>query len=295
MRFSIWFRLWIRYFYLLLLGRPRPKKRRRKTDRERDGRRKRKGSRYSVNERRSRRIKEGIRRRNANYEAFVRAMSICAAFFAVVVLFPIAVADWTAKSVKKQKSKRRRIGNAGGNKAGSSKDKTQPVSRKNDIKPDKASEKRGRAAEKHAPKNTVKISENKIRAEAVNDRTEKTANAIYDETVTLTSAADTSDEDISGYMPRHKVDSPIAKRMTARGIDGAQTVGEGEYFDIELDGASVLLKHSGGAFAIASDTDSVFLSVSLTLERRIYGVVVSRISADGRTDYEYEAWFDESR
>ena len=295
MRFSIWFRLWTRYFYLLLLGRSRPKKRRRTSERERIARRKRKNSRYSVDKRRSRKIREGLRHRNQNYEAFERAMSICWAFFIVVVLFPIAVADWTAKSVKKQKSQQRRTDNTGGYKAGASKDKTQPVSRKNDIKPDKASEKCGQTAEKHALKNTVKISENKTQAEAVNDRTEKTANAIYDKTVTLTSATDTSNEDISGYMPRHKGDSPIAKRMTARGIDGAQTVGEGEYFDIELDGALVLLKHSDGAFAIASDIDSVFLSVSLTLARRIYGVIVSRISADGRTDYEYEAWFDESR
>ena len=294
MRFSRWFRLWTRYFYLLLLGRSRPKKRRRISERERIARRKRKNSRYSVNKERSRKIREGLRHRNTNYEAFARAMSICWAAFIVVTLFPIAVADWIDKSVKKQKSAKRRAKGMSNKSIGSSKNKARPVSRKSNVKDAQAFGKREQTAEKCMP-NTAKIGKSKITTEATSKYAENHDNALYDETVTLTSTADASDGDIPTYMPLRKEDSHIAKRMTARGIDGAQVIDEGEYFDIELDGTLVLLKYSGGAFAVASDTDSVFLSVSLTLERRIYGVIVSRISADGEIDYEYEAWFDESR
>lgn len=289
MRFGVWFRLWQRSFYAFILCGLKSRKSKRKMRCKHRSALKIKNRRYDIDRQRSRKIKEGIRRRKPNFDAFVRATAFFTLSIAMIVLLPFAAADWIAKSTKKRRSIKKRTTVSAVSKTKNLDDKTQPVSQKCDFKAVQSTEVNKKTAEKHIP-NVVTGCDDKTEAEIAKKRS-----ALIDgESVTLSYPPHKIDDEISEYAPLHKEDKPIAKRMIAIGISGAQTVYRGEYFKIELEEGAVLLKCSEKAFAKASESDSVFLSVSLTLGRKIYGVIVSEISADNGVNYEYDAWFDES-
>ena len=279
MKFRIWFKLWIRYFYLLFLGRPRPKKRRRKTDRERGGRCKRKGSRYSVDKQRSRRIKEGIRRRNVNYEAFVRSMSICVAFFAVVILLPVAVADWTAKSIRKQSAVHRRTGVSGSSVKNKKSDKVLPVSQKT-VLIDRKNEQNGCRVLNAGGCISGKTYDGEFAyVEA------------YGKASVIRGEFDGSEVE-EKYMPHDSRDTRISKRLHAVSDLPSPSVGIGEYFDIVIDDGKIVLRRSEEVFAVVTKEDAIPIDVTLRLKRRIYGVVCNVTRGCEGFLYEFDAWID---
>ncbi len=112
-----------------------------------------------------------------------------------------------------------------------------------------------------------------------------------------------SDENSPKSKPKHPSDQYIRKRMMIAGSYYCEKsvlnkLHLGTYFDIVLepdnpyDKNAVMLILEGEKIGYIAKSDQSAFVTCLRLNRSIYGVITDVIFEDGRSKYEFEAWFD---
>lgn len=114
------------------------------------------------------------------------------------------------------------------------------------------------------------------------------------------------DENTPKSTPKNEGDQYIRKRMIIAGSSycDAATLAllqVGTYFEVELeldnpyDKEAVKLVYQGEKIGYIAKKDKIAFVTCLKLRRNIYGVITAIKEENGRTQYEYETWFDNKR
>jgi hypothetical protein len=119
-------------------------------------------------------------------------------------------------------------------------------------------------------------------------------------------SATVTDGNVPKTSPRNEKDRYVKKRMIIadspyRDENAFDKLFIGAYleFDHESEKAvrsgAILLMHGGSVVGCVAESDRLALLTNLKLRRRIYAIVSDIYRGGGKTEYEYEAWFDTSK
>ena len=114
------------------------------------------------------------------------------------------------------------------------------------------------------------------------------------------------DENTPKSIPKNEKDQYIRKRMIIAGSyycdqEVLKCLEVGTRFDLEAepdnphDKDAVKLLYNGQKIGYIAKHDRLAFVTCLKLKRNIYGVITAIKEEDGRTQYEFETWFDSSR
>ena len=114
------------------------------------------------------------------------------------------------------------------------------------------------------------------------------------------------DENTPKSIPKNEKDQYIRKRMIIAGSyycdkNILEQLTVGTYFDLEAepdnphDKDAVKLLYNGQKIGYIAKHDRLAFVTCLKLKRNIYGVITAIKEEDGRSQYEFETWFDSSR
>ena len=295
MRFSVWFKMWIRSIHrLVLLDGPR-----RLTERQRERARKRRIEKkyrgldaYIEGQKVHRRPDRSPTARNLKFFA---AFLTFAAVTLAVVLLPFGMIDWGYKSARVKRGVK------------SSSPKREREKKQNDLSKSVSE----RSENRTVIERQAKVQRQQMhRAEA---DVKKSAELSYTPYVRLEIGADAasdadrptiSDESVPKSSPKHEKDHYIKKRMIIAGSahcdkEALDKLQIGSCFDLvrepdnPYDKNAVALIHQGEKIGYVARKDVLPFAACLRSNKVIYGVITDILTEGERVTYEYETWFDE--
>ena len=282
MRFRVWFLQWIGAFYKLLTFGTKVRKSdyQRKKERERRLKAKRLNPNLHPAKKRRRRRTPGHIIQNR------RLLNVSFHFIAVslgVLLLPLGLLDWGRKSAKVRKaSGSRRV-----SKNATSKPKTSPTCKQNAPQETKT---RPSEIEMHEIVDQKLRNDFNFSAPKTNEGVEHTSMPKLDESTPKS-------------VPKNEKDSYIRKRMIIAGTNYCEkavldSLVVGAVIDLEAepnnphDKDAVKLLYRGQRIGYIARTDRLSFATCLKRNRRIYGVITDIYEENGRTNYEFETWFE---
>ena len=115
-----------------------------------------------------------------------------------------------------------------------------------------------------------------------------------------------TDGNVPKTSPRNEKDRYVKKRMIIadspyRDENAFDKLFIGAYLELDhesekaVQSSAILLMHGGSVVGCVAESDRLALLTNLKLGRRIYAIVSDVYCGGGKTEYEYEAWFDTSK
>ena len=305
MKFSVWFRQWVMSFLTLLtIG---SKKRKSEAQRKKERARRLKAKFSSANKYRTK--KKYRRRRSSLHVQNERLIGALFKFMATslgILLLPFGLFDWGRKSAKARKARSAgtRSTNKGASHGTSSKatsSSTSSVTRE---------PKKKESAPTHST--TIKFSTTTVESKPKDATTyTPTKITLFEEIkvepkVVKVEPPAEPDENTPKSTPKNENDQYIRKRMIIAGsyyCDKAvlDMLEVGTRFDLEAepdnphDKDAVKLLYNGQKIGYIAKQDRLAFVTCLKLKRKIYGVITAIKEENGRTQYEFETWFDSSK
>ena len=278
MRFRVWFLQWIGAFYKLLTFNTKVRKSDYQRKKERARRLKAKRSTPNLHPAKKRRCK----RRSQNLILVDVLFNFIAVSFGVLLL-PFGLLDWGRKSAKVRRASK--IHHVSQN--ATSKPQTHTTCKQNVSK-------------------EIKVSPSEIEMHEIVDHKLRNdcdfSSSKTDEGIEHASMP-RLDESMPKSVPKNEKDSYIRKRMIIAGTNYCEkavldSLVVGAVIDLEAepnnpyDKNAVKLLYRGQKIGYIARKDRLSYVTCLKRNRKIYGVITDIYEENGRTNYEYETWFE---
>ena len=305
MKFSVWFRQWVMSFLTLLtIG---SKKRKSEAQRKKERARRLKAKFSSANKYRTK--KKYRRRRSSLHVQNERLIGALFKFMATslgILLLPLGLLDWGRKSVKAKKANSSRSNSGKKTTTHSTTARTSSSTR-----PTKTGE-RKKKEPSPTRSTTVKYSTTTVESKP-RETTPYTPTRItlfeekkVEPPVVKVDPPAEPDENTPKSTPKNENDQYIRKRMIIAGSyycdqEVLNCLEVGTRFDLEAepdnphDKDAVKLLYNGQKIGYIAKQDRLAFVTCLKLKRNIYGVITDIKEDNGRTQYEFETWFDSNR
>lgn len=153
------------------------------------------------------------------------------------------------------------------------------------------------------------LTEKDIFGECASQKTKKVSDDAPDvstPTVNGKVSATVTDGNVPKTSPRNEKDRYVKKRMIIadspyRDENAFDKLFIGAYLELDHESeeavrsGAILLLHSGSVVGCVAESDRLALLTNLKLGRRIYAIISDIYRGGGKNEYEYEAWFDTSK
>jgi len=247
------------------------------------------------------------RRRSSLHVQNEKAISALFKFMATslgILLLPFGLFDWGHKSAKARKARAARTSSAN---KGASSHSTSSKSTSSTSSTSSREPKTTESVSTHS--STVKFTTTTVETKLKEDTTyTSTKITLFEETkvepkAVKVEAPTEPDENTPKSTPKNENDQYIRKRMIIAGsyyCDKAvlDMLEVGSYLDLEAepdnpyDKDAVKLLYNGQKIGYIAKQDRLAFVTCLKLKRNIYGIITAIKEENGRTQYEFETWFD---
>lgn len=304
MRFSVWFRQWVRLFLRLMTAGENKRK-------SEDQRKKERARRLEAKHSPLNRNREKEKRRRRRRSLFVKNGEIVKALFRFmatslgILLLPFGLFDWGHKSAKVRRARTARSSSSG-------KGASLGISPKTTSRSGSSAAEKPKKKESSTALPTAAISTATVRPQPKEDTAypQKELTLLEDtkaepKAVNVETPAE-PDENTPKSTPKCENDRYIRKRMIIAGsyyCDKAvlYMLRVGTCFDLEAepdnphDKDAVKLLYRGQKIGYVAKQDRLAFSTLLKLNQNIYGVITAIKEENGQHRYEFETWFDSGK